>query len=140
MADFTYYIRERVKIDGKVKEASFTNTIAGVEYMDERTLQIPSGSVTELINLANLPGAGTFISSSIQYVRITNMSLSTKVNLQISASSGTTNVLVNEGGTFFLSTGLITGSLTNFTYDNIKSIKAQPSGSSAKIGYIIATT
>ena len=140
MADFTYYIRERVNIDGKLKEASFTHMIRDVEYIDERTLQIPSGSTTELINLANLPGAGTFVSSSIRYARITNMSLSTSINLQISASSGTTNILVNAGGTFFLSTGFITGSLTNFTYDNIKSIKAQPSGSSAKIGYIIATS
>jgi hypothetical protein len=140
MADFTYYIRERVKINGKIKEASFTHMIRDIEYIDERTLQIPSGSVTELINLANLPGAGTFISSSIQYARITNTSLTTKVNLQISASSGTTNVLLNTGGTFFLSTGFITGSLTNFAYDNIKSIKAQPSGSSAKIEYIVATT
>ena len=140
MADFTYFIRERIKLDGKARETSYARVIKNIEYIDERTLQIPSGSVTELINLANLPGAGTFISSSVQYARITNMSLTTNINLQISASSGTTNVLVNAGGTFFLSTGFITGSLTNFTYDNIRSIKAEPSGSAAKIAYIIATT
>ena len=85
MADFTYYIRERVNIDGKFKEASFTHMIRDVEYIDERTLQIQSGSTTELLNLANLPGAGTFISSSIKYARITNMSLNTSINLKISA-------------------------------------------------------
>ena len=140
MADFTYYIRERVKIEGKERGTSYSFTIPDIEYIDERIVNIPTGSTTELFNLSNLPGAGTFISSSIKYIRITNMSTGSNVNLQISSSNSTTNLLISGGGTFFLSTGLMTGSLTNFTYDNIKSIKVQPSGSSAKIEYLIATT
>ncbi|CAB4124882.1 hypothetical protein UFOVP54_38 [uncultured Caudovirales phage] len=140
MADFTYYIREKIKLDGKARETSYTHTIANIQYVDERTLQVPSGSLTELFNLSNLPGAGTFVSSSLQYARVTNMSTDTSVNLQISASTGTTNVLISGGGTFFLSTGFVTGSLTNFIYDNVRSIKVEPSGSNARIGYIIATT
>jgi hypothetical protein len=140
MADFTYYIRERVKIEGKERGTSYSFTIPNIEYVDERILNVPSSSVTELFNLNNLPGAGTFVSSSLQYARITNMSTGSNVNLQISSSTSTTNLLISGGGTFFLSTGLMTGSLTNFVYDNIKSIKVQPSGSNAKIGYLIATT
>mgnify|MGYP003632980671 CR=1 FL=1 len=46
-----------------------------------------------------------------------------------------------SGGTFMLSTSDITGSLTNtFTYDDIMSVFVEPSGSSAKVEYFIATT
>ena len=40
-----------------------------------------------------------------------------------------------------LSTSEITGSLVNtFTYDDIMSISVEPSGTSAKVEYFIATT
>ena len=40
-----------------------------------------------------------------------------------------------------LSTSDITGSLTNtFSYDDIMSVFVEPSGSSAKVEYFIATT
>ena len=39
-----------------------------------------------------------------------------------------------------LSTSEITGSIADFTYDDIASISVSPSGSNAKIEYFIATT
>jgi len=140
MADFTYYIKERVKIEGKERGTSYSFTIPNIEYVDERIVNVPTGSTTELFSLSNLPGAGAFVSSSIKYIRITNMTTGSNVNLQISSSRSTANLLISGGGTFFLSTGLMTGSLTNFAYDTIRSIKVEPSGSSAKIEYLIATT
>ena len=140
MADFTYYIRERIKIEGKERGNSYTCTIPNIEYVDERVMSIPLGSTTEVFNLANLPGAGTFVSSSLKYARVTNMSTGVNINLQISSSTGTTNLLISGGGSFFLSTEFVTGSLTNFTYDTIRSIKVEPSGANAKIGYMVATT
>jgi hypothetical protein len=38
-----------------------------------------------------------------------------------------------------ISTSKITGSLTGLTFKDIVSVKAEPSGSSAKIEYFIAT-
>jgi hypothetical protein len=51
------------------------------------------------------------------------------------------NFSIAAGGTFMLSTSDITGSLTNtFAYDDIMSVFVEPSGSSAKVEYFIATT
>ena len=51
------------------------------------------------------------------------------------------NFKIDAGGTFMLSTSDITGSLTNtFTYNDINSVFVEPSGSSAKVEYFIATT
>ena len=70
MAKFTYFIRERLKLNGVERGTNFETSITGINYADSRVMSIPTGSVTEIINLAALPGAGTFVSSSVRYARI----------------------------------------------------------------------
>ena len=86
MANFTYFIRERVKLNGVERGTNVEKTIQGINYADTRVMSIPSGSMTEIINLDNLPGAGTFVSSSVKYVRISNLSTGS-LNLQVSGST-----------------------------------------------------
>ena len=67
------------------------------------------------------------------------------VNLKVSSSVEQLNFKIDAGGSFMVSTSAITGSILSgsdavFTYDDIASIKVEPSGSNAKIEYIIATT
>lgn len=139
MANFTYFIRERVKINGRERGTSHETTITGINYADSRIMNIPSGSMTELINVAALPGAGTFPSSSLQYARISNMS-SGSINLQISASTATYNFLISGSGSFIINTAYATNTFNNFTYGSIRSIKASPMDSEATVEYFVATT
>jgi hypothetical protein len=46
MAKFTYFIRERVKLDGVERGTNFETSITGINYADSRTMSIPSGSIT----------------------------------------------------------------------------------------------
>ncbi len=48
--------------------------------------------------------------------------------------------LVSAGSSYMLSTSEMTGSTTSLTFDDIVSIKAEPSGGAANIEYFIATT
>lgn len=139
MANFTYFIRERVKISGRERGTSHETTLTGINYADSRIMYIPSGTMTEVINMAALPGAGTFPSSSLQYARISNMSAG-PINLQISASSATYNFLVSGSGSFVISTALATSAFNNFTYGDIRSIKASPVDTTAVLEYFVATT
>lgn len=139
MANFTYFIRERVKLNGRERGTTHETTITGINYADSRIMSIPSGSMTELINVAALPGAGVFPSSSLQYARISNMSTGS-INLQISASTATYNFLVSGSGSFILNTALATNTFSNFTYGDIRSIKASPIDSTATVEYFVATT
>ena len=141
MADFTLLMRERVMLEGTERGTDYNLTIKNIEHIDNRIVTIPSGSETTIFKYDDNPGAGTFSSGSFKYGRISNYSTSVPLNLKVSSSSELLNFSISAGGTFMLSTSEITGSLTNtFTYDDIASVSVEPSGSSAKVEYFIATT
>lgn len=139
MADFTYFIRERVKLNGVERGTNVEKTITGINYADGRVMSIPSGSMTEIINLDNLPGAGTFVSSSVKYARVTNLSTGS-INLQVSGSTSEMNFLVTGSGTFMFSSEFVNETFSNFEYGDLRSIKASPIDSQASVGYFIVTT
>lgn len=141
MADFTLQIKERVLLNGTERGTDYNLTISNIENYDNRIVTIPSGSNTTIFKYSDTPSAGTFNSGSFKYGRISNYSSTVPINLKISSSSELMNFSIAAGGTFMLSTSDITGSLTNtFSYDDIMSVFVEPSGSSAKVEYFIATT
>jgi len=141
MADFTLLIRERVLLEGTERGTDYNLTIKNIENIDNRIVTIPSGSETTIFKYDDTPGAGTFTSGSFKYGRISNYSTTVPLNLKVSSSTELLNFSIAAGGTFMLSTSEITGSSINtFAYDDIASVSVEPSGSSAKVEYIIATT
>ena len=141
MADFTLLIRERVLLEGTERGTDYNLTIKNIENIDNRIVTIPSGSETTIFKYDDTPGAGTFTSGSFKYGRISNYSPTTPLNLKVSSSTELLNFSIAAGGTFMLSTSEITGSSINtFAYDDIASVSVEPSGSSAKVEYFIATT
>ena len=139
MAKFTYFIRERLKLNGVERGTNFETSITGINYADSRVMSIPSGSVTEVINLDALPGAGTFVSSSVRYARISNLSTGS-INLQLSGSTDQFNFLLQGSGSFIFSSEYVSSQFNNFTYGDLRSVKASPVDSEASLGYFIVTT
>jgi hypothetical protein len=139
MAKFTYFIRERLKLNGVERGTNFETSITGINYADSRVMSIPSGSVTEVINLDALPGAGTFVSSSVRYARISNLSTGS-INLQLSGSTDQFNFLLQGSGSFIFSSEYVSSQFNNFTYGDLRSVKASPVDSEATLGYFIVTT
>jgi hypothetical protein len=92
----------------------------------------------------SVPGAGTFVTSSIKYVRVTNNSTLFPVKLIVSSSTEAMSYLISAGSSYMISTSKMTGSVSvstsSFNFNDIQSVKAQPSGSAASIEYYIATT
>ena len=140
MATFTSQIFEILTLNGDNVGSSVTNTINNINYVDNRILSIPTGSVTTLFSMDSVPGAGTFVTSSIQYIRVTNTSATAQVKLIISSSTEAMSYLISAGSSYMLSTSKITGSVSGLLFNDIQSVKAQPSGSVASIEYYIATT
>ena len=139
-SNFTYFIRERVKLRGVERGTNVEVRIPSISYADNRIMYIPSGSITEVINSENLPGAGTFISSSIKYVRLTNLSHDS-IDLQVSGSSSEQHYLLRSSGSFMISSEYVNESFNNWEYGDLKSIKAQSIDSSGStLGYFIALT
>ena len=140
MATFTSQIYEILTLNGDNVGSSVTQTINNVNYVDNRILSIPSGSVTTLFSMDSVPGAGTFVTSSIQYIRITNNSPVASVKLILSSSTEAMSYLVATGSSYMMSTSKMTGSTSGLSFSDVKSVKAEPSGSSASIEYYIVTT
>jgi hypothetical protein len=141
MATLTTQIFEILTLNGDDVGSSVTNTINGINYLDNRLLSIPSGSVTTIFNMDSTPGAGTFITSSVKYVRVTNTTpTNVPIKLIISSSTEAMSYLITTGSSYMLSTSKMTGSVSGLNFSDIKSVKVEPSGSSGSIEYYIATT
>jgi len=140
MATFTSQIFEILTLNGDNVGSSVTQTITGINYVDNRILNVPAGSVTTIFNMDGSPGAGTFVTSSIQYIRITNNSSQTPIKLIISSSTEAMSYLIATGSSYMMSTSKMTGSTSGLSFNDIKSVKVQPSSSSANVEYYIVTT
>ena len=141
MATFTSQIFEILTLNGDNVGSSVTQTINGINYVDNRVLSIPTGSVTTIFNMDSVPGAGTFVTSRIKYVRVSNISnTNVPIKLIVSSSTEAMSYLITTGSSYMLSTSKMTGSESGLSFDDIKSVKVSPSGSSGSIEYYIATT
>ena len=85
----TVSITETVSLNSTAYDAINTLTIANINEVSQRIITIPGQTVTELLEFAAGPGRGKFVSSNIQYIRITNLddANSLAVNTQSSASN-----------------------------------------------------
>jgi hypothetical protein len=150
MADLTVFINEKITLDGNDRGILTTQTISGVNSIDNRTLSIPTGSYTPLFyfNPSDVD-AGTFSTGSFKYGRITNKSSTVPIQVKITTdtfptSLTNTSFIVTPGNSFFLSTTAVTSSSPGnniFVFNQyIYYVSVSPSGSSASIEYFIATT
>jgi hypothetical protein len=141
MANLYVTITEEITLpNSPTQKTNVFSTLSGINYVDTRVMNCPSGSQTSIFNLGANPGAGTFTTSSLKYARITNDS-AVPVKLMISASLSKASYMVATGSSFYLSTSQFSGSIDNaLVLEDISSVSIQPSGSDAKIDYFIATT
>lgn len=141
MADFKIEIKENITLEGVQRGSTHKLTLSDINSVDNRILNAPSGSEITLFSLSNIASAGTFVTSSLKYARITNHSTTVPVNLKISSSRENYSVSIDTEGSYLLTTSKLTGSANvGFNYDDIVDLKVEPSSSDAKIEYFIATS
>ena len=150
MADLTVLINEKITLDGNDRGVLTTQTIPGINNIDNRILNIQTGSYTPLFYFdpSNVD-AGTFSTGSFKYGRITNKSSTVPIQVKVTADTVPPSTLINTsfivtpGNSFFLSTTAITGSTGNnvFAFNQyVYYVSVSPSGSAASVEYFIATT
>ena len=87
-----------------------------------------------------LPANSLLITSQLPFKGITNNSPTVPIKLIVSSSTEAMSYLIATGSSYMMSTSKMTGSISGLSFDNIKSVKIEPSGSSANIEYYIITT
>jgi hypothetical protein len=140
MATLNVKITETLVLNGTNVGSSITQSIENINFADNRSMSLPSGSTTGVANFSANPGAGTFATGSFKYGRFTNTG-TVPVKLYVISPTISASFLVSTGSSFTLSTTKITGSVgSSFTFENITNINAEPSGSIGSLEYYIATT
>ena len=141
MATLKLFINEQLNLDGDDRSTLQSISITDINYLDHRTMLLPSGSKTSIFNFDAEVSAGTFREDKLKYARITNHSTTIPVNIEVSSSTQAFNFRMNPNQSFYLPSSQATGSVVNFTYDYISSINLQPSGSNtAKVEFYVATS
>ena len=140
MATLNVQTTETLVLNGTNVGSSITQSIDGINYADNRSMNLPSGSTTGIANFSANPGAGTFATGSFKYGRFTNTG-TVPIKLHVVSSTINTSFLISTGSSFTLSTTKISGSAgSSFTFEDITNLNAEPSGSAGSLEYYIATT
>ena len=136
---FKIKIIEEQVVRNSIIKNEVTHTISNVTNVDHRILTCPNTTSIDLFNLNGInPGAGTFPSSSLQYVRITNLDDTYSAAITISGSQGNfTQELTPTDSLFFVSSKITSSNFNGNFGDNIKAIKIYAISSSLDIEYTL---
>ena len=136
---FKIKIIEEQVVRNSIIKNEVTHTILNVTNVDHRILTYPNTTSIDLFNLTGInPGAGTFPSSSLQYVRITNLDDTYSAAITISGSQGNfTQELTPTDSLFFVSSKITSSNFNGTFGDNIKAIKIYAISSSLDIEYTL---
>ena len=80
MAQLLVDINESLVLSGSEKGGLTRQRINGINNFDRRRMQLTSGSIKSIWDFDARPAAGTFVTSSFKYGRITNISNNPTIN------------------------------------------------------------
>lgn len=136
---FKITITEEQIVRNNVIKNEIIHSINNVTNVDHRVLTCPTTTSVDLFNVNGVtPGAGTFPSSSLQYVRITNLDDTNNIAITVSGSQGAFTQKLTPLNTLFIASSQITSSNFNGTFgDNIESVVAYAISGSVDVEYIL---
>ncbi len=87
----TVRIVEEITVNSRKRDAVSKYEIRGINEIAERIVSVPTDTVT-ILSASSAVGAGTFLSSSLKYIRLTNLDDSNFIRLSfISGSTPSAN-------------------------------------------------
>ena len=145
-ATLTIRISEEVDLNGKKLGNSNSHDIRGINEVSERILTIPTTEIA-VLNLGSSVGAGTYVSSSVKYMRLTNLDNSNFVRLTfVSGSAGTPlnrfDVKLEPQRTMMFTNASISGSAVGKDFNSFSSfdsLKAVANTASVDLELFVAS-
>lgn len=131
MATLKVTISEQLTLEGVDRSSSRVHDIESVTQVDNRIVSVTT-SESDLVKLDSSVASGTFVASSVKYLRISHMGDSNTLTLRILGSSEEYAVKLEAGDSFILNNSKMdanaTGSQT-ITLADIAEISAVASSS-----------
>lgn len=95
-ATLTVQVREEVTLNNRKLGGQNVHTIKGINEVSERILSVPTSEVT-ILGLSSTVGAGTYVTSDVKYIRLTNLDNTNFVRLTfVSGSSSDAGAKANR--------------------------------------------
>ena len=146
-ATLTIRVVEDITLNGRKLGNTNKHEIKGINEISERILTIPTSQITVISASSNV-GAGTFLSSSIKYMRLTNLDDANHVRLSFASSSAgsvknTADFKLEPQRSFILCNDQYSGSGVGTSFDAFQSytnLKAVADTDSVDLEIFIATT
>ena len=145
-AKLTIRVTEEVTLNGRELGNTNKHEITGINEVSERIVTIPTNQVTILSASSNV-GAGTFLSSSIKYIRLTNLDDTNFVRVTFASgsaeTSNTADFKLGAQRTMMFTSTAFSGSSTNVdfsSFNDFTNLKCIADSDSVDVELFVATT
>ena len=99
----TVKITEAITLNGSDMGSTNTFTVGAINEINQRIVSLDASNLRTLFEFGAVISSGTFITSSVQYVRITNKDDTNSVSLNLATASSNCWVDVAAGQSFIVS-------------------------------------
>ena len=141
MADLTVLLTEQLTLNGYPQGSTSSKSITGINESSKRIVTLSDTTERTLISFGSAIGAGTFVTSAVKYIRITNLGKNEEViNLSLEATNDEAIIDLEAGHFFILSkaSGVLEAATTNIDVgdtgsQDLVAIKAKSESSSVNL-------
>ena len=148
-ATLTVQVREEVTLNNRKLGGQNVHKITGINEVSERIFTVPTSEVG-ILGLASTVGAGTYITSDVQYIRLTNLDNTNFVRLTFISGSSTDagakanrfDVKLDAQRTMIFTNASISGSNENLaftSFSNFTDLKATADTASVDVELFVAS-
>tara|TARA_A100001037_G_scaffold282628_1_gene287397 strand:- start:503 stop:952 length:450 start_codon:yes stop_codon:yes gene_type:complete len=139
----TVVIQENIKLNNNNYGSRTEINLGKINEVSQRIVSVPTTQTT-ILSMSSAVGAGTYLSSSIQYVRLTNLDNTNWVRLTFaSGSKNQFDVRLDAKKSYIFTNDAYSGSASGGTFNDFASftnLKAVASGSAVDVELFVAAT
>ena len=111
-ATMTVTVTESINLNGQNQGATNTLSLASIAEVSKRIVNVPASEV-EVVAMGTAVAAGTFIESTVKYIRFTNLDDSNHITLTFKDEDNTEFAVLLDKGQTFIYNGDIAGGVVN---------------------------
>ena len=111
-ATMTVTVTETINLNGMNQGASNTLSLASIAEISKRIVNVPASEV-EVIAMATAVASGTFIESTVKYIRFTNLDDTNHITLTFKDEDNTEFAVLLDKGQTFIYNGDIAGGVVD---------------------------
>ena len=111
-ATMTVTLTESIELNGTDQGATNTLSIGSIAEVSKRIVNIPTSEV-EVVAMSTAVASGTFIESTVMYIRLTNKDDTNHITLTFKDEDATEVALLLDKGQSFIYNGDLAGGVVN---------------------------